>query len=163
MSLLDGLKDAMINPLFESATESSIDDDMDFEFALEAAVDPQIELSDADIIAILDDENPDNIVSDMTTKDEDIKKIEKDSIEEGATMEAMCDEGAALEALLDELIANEGNSEEPPEAAQPTSVEGCTRAACETDDDDDLEDNDADDEEDDDDYTTLDSLLNSIF
>ena len=165
MSLLNGLKDAMINPLFDSAAESALDDEMDFEFALEAAVDPQIELSEADIEAILDDDNPDNIVSDMTTKDENIGSIEKDLVDEDEVgLEAMLD--AIIAANESEMNPNEMPSEEP---ANLEGEEGC-KSACENDDcdddcdDKDEEDDDEDDEDEiDDDYTTLDSLLNSVF
>lgn len=142
MSLLDGLRDAMINPLFDAITESDMDNEFDFELALEAAVDKQIELSDADIAAILDDDNPDNIVADMSRKDESISKIADDAVDE---------ELATLESMLDDLLASES---EMPEEDNPADDPECI--ACETDDEDDAE-------EDDEDYVTLDSLLDSVF
>lgn len=145
MSLLDGLKDAMINPLYDSVTESDIDAEIDFEFALEAAVDKQIELSDADISAILDDDNPDNIVADLSTKDENISNIADD---------AVSDDLASLEAMLDEFIAEENAEPEKDEPERdPESLEGCGGKACETE-----EENDEDDQ-----YLSLDSLLDSVF
>ena len=158
MSLLNGLKDAMINPLYDAASEADLDLEMDFEFALESAVDPQIELSESDIAAILDDDNPDNIVADMSSNDESVNKIQKD----------FSDEDIDLEAMIGELLANESNSddgmpsEEPEDISDVKSNEGCGKSACENDD---ADDDDFDDDEDDEDeeYTTLDSLLTSIF
>ena len=156
MSLLDGLKEAMINPIFDSVMESDIDEDLDFELAIEAAVDQQIELSEEDIAAILDDENPDNITADITTKDEKLDKIAEDTVN---------DELNALEAMLDEFLANEMEMpEEDDPKKDPESMEGCSKKACETDDDDDYEDEeDDDDESEDDGYLSLDSLLDSVF
>lgn len=146
MSLLDGLKDAMANPLYDSVTESDIDEEINFEFALEAAVDNHIELSDTDIAAILDDENPDNIVADMTNKDENISNIANDAIS---------DDLASLEAMLDEFIAEEEIStpEKDDVEEDPESLEGCNGKACETE-----EDMDEDNQ-----YLSLDSLLDSVF
>ena len=98
MSLLDGLKDAMINPLFDAVNESDVDTDLDFELALEAVVDKQIELSEDDYAAIMDDENPDNVMADISTKDEQVSKIAKDVVD---------DDFEALESMLDELLATE--------------------------------------------------------
>lgn len=149
MSLLDGLKEAMINPLFDSVEESDIDAELDFELALEAVVDKQIELSDADIAAILDDDNPDNIVSDLTAKDENISKIADDAFD---------DDMNALESLLDELLAAESDMPEVP-GDDPESTEGCGSKALEMDDDDD----EYDEDDDDDSFISLDSLLDSVF
>lgn len=156
MSLLDGLKDAMINPIFDSVMESEYDDDLDFELAIEAAVDRQIELSEADIAAILDDENPDNIAADITKKDESIDKIADDNVN---------DDLNALESILHEFLAMEMNMpEEDDSSKDPESMEGCSKKACETDDEDDYEDEeDDDDESEDDGYLSLDSLLDSVF
>ena len=158
MSLLDGLKEAMINPLFESVEEADTDAELDFEMALEAVIDDHIELSDADVIAIMDDENPDNIVADMTSKDENESKIEEDAMDDGTK---------ALEAALDELLALENElpvKDDPaddPEST-PALTEGCNSKALEMDDDDAEYDED-DENEDDEDYVSLDSLLGSIF
>jgi hypothetical protein len=150
MSLLDGLKQSMINPLYDSIMESEMDDEFDFETALEEAVDKQIELSDSDIRAILDDENPDNIVADFTDKDESLNKIAKDTVNEDL---------ATLESMLDELLAIESDLPEDP-GKDPESLEGCNKGACEMDDGPD----DANEvEEDEDDYISLDSLLDSVF
>lgn len=155
MSLLDGLKNAMINPLYDSVTESDVDDELDFEFALEAVIDKQIELSDSDIAAILDDTNPDNEVSDMSAKDENIDKIAEDTANA---------ELNALEAMLDEFLAEEMEMPEDDNSKDdPESMEGCSKKACEMDDDDDEYDEDDDEDDDDDSYMSLDSLLDSIF
>lgn len=170
MSLLDGLSDAMINPIFDAVTEADLDDSMDFEMALEAVID--IELSEADIDAILDDENPDNIVSDMTSKDETVAKIKKDVKDE--ILEDDSDDGiATLEAMLDELNAMESDipeDDDPADDPESKALDACNQKACEMDDDDTeydegYEDSDDDlgDSDDDDDYVSLDSLLGSIF
>lgn len=134
MSLLDGIKDAMINPLYDSIMESDMDDDLDFEFALEAAVDTALELSDDDIAAILDDDNPDNIAADLTTKDENASKIADD-----ATYDA-------LESALAELLALE-QDDNMPEEDDPKTHPDDVAEECGDDDSDDI---------------TLDSLLDSI-
>ena len=153
MSLLNGLKDAMSNPLFDAVTESDMDESFDFEMALEAAIDKQIELSDDDIAAILDDENPDNIVADISSKDENISNIAKDSVDEDLN---------ALESMLNEILAEE--SEEPSGDFESNNLCGSKAKACEMDDEDEFEEELEDDtDEDDDDYTSLDSLLNSVF
>ena len=159
MSLLDGLKDSMVNPIFDSIMESDMDAEFEFETALEAVIDKQIELSAEDISAILDDENPDNIVSDMTKNDEKVSKIAEDSVDEDMQ---------ALEALLDELLAVESETPESDEPAKdPESLEGCSKSACEMDDgaDDEAEVEDVIDEldDDDDDNISLDSLLAMVF
>ena len=157
MSLLDGLKDCMANPLFDSMMESDMDADFDFETALEAAIDKQIELSEEDIAAILDDENPDNVVSDITKNDEKVSKIAEDSLaDEMATLESMLD--ALLESSAD-LPEQDDPSDDP---ENPKSLEGCSKSACEMDDGADNEPEDSEDE-DDDDYVSLDSLLDTVF
>ena len=157
MSLLNGLREAMINPLFEAVNEADIDADFEFECALEAVVDKHIELTEEDYDAIMDDDNPDNIVADITAKDESVSKIANDAID---------DDLKALESMLDELIALEEDQEIPevePETIETT--ESKCAAATEMDDDDIEYDEDDDNEEDDDsdEVVSLDSLLNSIF
>ena len=147
MSLLDGLKDAMINPIFDSVTESDADAELDFELALEAAVDKHVELSDADVAAIMDDDNPDNIVADMGPKDESVSKIAEDAVD---------DDFKALEAMLDELNALEADTSDDDSVENTEPIEeGCGGKACE-------EEGDAE-PEDDPDYVSLDSLLDSVF
>lgn len=134
MSLLDGIKDAMINPLYDSIMESDMDDNLDFEFALEAAVDTALELSDDDIAAILDDDNPDNIAADLTTKDENASKIADDAAYD------------ALESALAELLALE-QDDNMPEEDDPKTHPDDVAEECGDDDFDNI---------------TLDSLLDSI-
>jgi hypothetical protein len=148
MSLLDGLKESMMNPLFDAVEESDIDIELDFELAIEAVIDKQIALSDSDIAAILDDDNPDNLVSDLTSKDENISKIADDAID---------DDLKSLESMLNDLLAFESDMPDDP-GIDPESTEGCGSKACEMDDDDDEYDDDDDDY-----YLSLDSLLSSVF
>jgi hypothetical protein len=149
MSLLDGLNDAMINPVYDSILESDLDTELDFEMAIEAVVDKEIELSDSDIKDILNDDNPDWIGVDMTTKDESVSKITDDAVE---------DDLKSLESMLDEYLAFESRLVDEDEPSNdPESTESCGTKACEMDDDDDEYDDD--DEE----YMSLDSLLDSIF
>lgn len=158
MSLLNGLKDAMINPLFDAVNESDVDNDLDFELALEAVVDKQIELSEDDYAAILDDENPDNVVADISDKDEKISKIAKEVTE---------DDFEALESMLDELLATEEiiTDDQGDEIVDPESTESCksecgSKAT-------EMDDTDPDAEEytdsSDDEIVSLDALLDSIF
>lgn len=146
MSLLDGIKDAMINPLYDSIMESDMDDDLDFEFALEAAVDTALELSDDDIAAILDDDNPDNIAADLTTKDENASKIADAAVED------------ALESALAELLALEQDDDYMPEKDDPKTHPDDVAEEC-GDDDDYIAEECGDEDSDD---ITLDSLLDSI-
>ena len=158
MSLLNGLKNAMINPLFDAVNEADIDAEFEFEMALEAVIDKQIELSEEDYAAIMDDNNPDNIVADITSKDEAPSKIAQDAID---------DDMKALEAMLDELLAMEETTDtahgETPGVDPETmgSLDACCKAT-EMDDDDTEYDEDEDDDDADDAFS-LDSLLNSIF
>ena len=154
MSLLNGLKEAMLNPMFEAVNESDIDAELDFEMAMEAVVDKHIELSDADIAAIMDDNNPDNVVADIGANDESIKKITEDAFEDDlASLESMLDEFLASESVM---IPDDPNSDADPESTEGCkSTEGCGSKATEMDDEDGDDDND--------DYLSLDSLLKSIF
>ena len=138
MSLLDGFDKALLNPIFDDAMEAQEDMDFEFELALEASVDKFIELSEKDYAAILDDNNPDNIVADITTKDESVSKIAEDAID---------DDLKSLESLLDEL-------ENMEYAYESSSIP----------DDDPADDPEAEESfGEDDDYVSLDSLLDSVF
>lgn len=159
MSLLDGLKDAMANPLFDAVNEADMDAEFEFETALEAVVDKHIELTDADYAAILDDDNPDNIAADIGPKDETIDNIADDSID---------DEIKSLESMLDAFLASESDNTPDDPGVDPDSTEGCVNAESEgcvkaTEMDDDDTEYDEGDEDEDDDYVSLDSLLDSIF
>ena len=156
MSLLNGLKDALINPLFDAVNEADIDADFEFETALEAVIDKQIELSEEDYAAIMDDENPDNIVADITTKDENPSKIASD---------AMDDDLKALESMLDELLAMEENIEDAQAEIRSVDPEtlGSLDANCKATEMDDVDSEDDEDEPEEDDTFSLDSLLKSVF
>ena len=136
MSLLDGLKDALINPLYTAVVEADADEDFEFETALEAVIDGHIQLDQNDIDAILDDENPDNVVADMTVNDEKPANIIKDFEEAEIVEEQVIEEGddlKSLEAALDELLAMDSAIDNADADEDPESTEGCTQKACETD------------------------------
>lgn len=78
MSLLDGLKDSLKNPLAENNDEMEFILESDFETALEKAID--VKLSPADIAAILNgDDDIDDDEDDIDDPDDD---IDKDMIED---------------------------------------------------------------------------------
>lgn len=93
MSLLDGLKDSLKNPLAENNDDMSFVLESDFELALEKAID--VKLSPEDIKAILngDDDIPDD-EDDLNDPDDDIDKDYTSELE-------ACKE--ALEATMTEL------------------------------------------------------------
>ena len=64
---LDGLETIFETPTADAILESEFDNEMNFDYVLESAIDK--ELSEADIAAILDDDNPDNIASDFADID----------------------------------------------------------------------------------------------
>ena len=93
MSLLDGLKDSMKNPLAENNEDMEFVLESDFDLALEKATD--VRLSPEDIRAILngDDDIPDD-EDDLDDPDDDINKDYTSELE-------ACKE--ALEATMTEL------------------------------------------------------------
>lgn len=104
MSLLDGLKESLKNPLADNNDDMRFALESDFEFALERAVD--VKLSPADIAAILNGEDDiDDAEDDIDDPNDDIDKDYVDSLEE-------CDK--ATEAVLESLtsIADELNADE---------------------------------------------------
>lgn len=116
MSLLDGLKDSLKNPLAENNDEMEFILESDFETALEKAID--VKLSPADIAAILNgDDDIDDEEDDLDDLDDD---IDKDMI--GDLQKAK----EALEATMTEI--------------------GIDTAADELDEDDDLDDPELDPE-----------------
>ena len=147
MSLLNGLEKALLNPIYEDIMESEVDLEMDFEFALEAIIDKKIELSDEDVSAILDDDNPDNIAADLGRKDESIDNIANDSID---------DDMKSLEALLEELenldIVEESSNDRPEEDRSENDPDSLESEL------DDIEEDEVEDER-----ISLDALLKSIF
>lgn len=93
MSLLDGLKDSLKNPLAENNDEMEFILESDFETALEKAID--VKLSPADIAAILNgDDDIDDEEDDIDDPDDD---IDKDTIEDLQKAKE------ALEATMTEL------------------------------------------------------------
>ena len=93
MSLLDGLKDSMKNPLTENNDDMSFVLESDFELALEKATD--IKLSPEDIRAILNgDDDIDDEDDDLDNPDDDVDKDYTSELE-------ACKE--ALEATMTEL------------------------------------------------------------
>ena len=119
MSLLDGLKDSMKNPLAENNSDMEFVLESDFELALEKATD--VKLSPEDIRAILNgDDDIDDEEDDLDNPDDDVDKDYTSELE-------ACKE--ALEATITEL--------------------GIDTAGDELDEDDDLDDPELDPEGDD--------------
>ena len=119
MSLLDGLKDSMKNPLAENNNDMEFVLESDFELALEKATD--VKLSPEDIRAILNgDDDIDDEEDDLDNPDDDVDKDYTSELE-------ACKE--ALEATMTEL--------------------GIDTAGDELDEDDDLDDPELDPEGDD--------------
>ena len=115
MPLLDGLNDSLRNPLYDSIMESLEDENLDFEFALEAVVDNKIELSDEDIAAILDDDNPDNIAADIGRKDEAPSQIEDEVLKKDLGI---------LESLMSSLESDFGFDNDLDDEEAPVDVGG---------------------------------------
>ena len=93
MSLLDGLKDSMKNPLAENNSDMEFVLESDFELALEKATD--VKLSPEDIRAILNgDDDIDDEEDDLDNPDDDVDKDYTSELE-------ACKE--ALEATITEL------------------------------------------------------------
>lgn len=93
MSLLDGLKDSMKNPLAENNNDMEFVLESDFELALEKATD--VKLSPEDIRAILNgDDDIDDEEDDLDNPDDDVDKDYTSELE-------ACKE--ALEATITEL------------------------------------------------------------
>lgn len=112
MSLLDGLSEALGNPLYDALMESDLSFHEEFSEALESTVDK--ELSAADIAAILDDNNPDNQMADM-----------------GPGEEFSPDAGASNDPSLESMVRSFRDLEQ--QAAEEALVRECEAlvAACE--------------------------------
>ncbi len=140
MSFMDDIKDAVSNPLFDAVEESYIDDELDSDFAIEAATNKIVELSENDIAAILDDNNSDNIACDLERDEEMVDNIAEDDFDN------------VIESLLvslesdDSMIPDPDDPRDDPEANE-----------------EDLSVGDQSEDTDDDDYLSLDSLLDSMF
>lgn len=156
MSLLEGLNDEMENRYLDFLLESDLDDAFEFDAIMESVSEEYgVELSQADIDAIMDDNNPDNAMADINGED----------IDEGE-MESFLDNDIAE---LEQLLAMESGSPEPddltddPDYEPPTS-EGCAK---ESDDEFDFDFDDEDDEYDDDEFDddediSIESILDSL-
>lgn len=104
MSLLDGLKESLKNPLADNNDDMRFALESDFEFALERTVDAK--LSPADIAAILNGEDDiDDEEDDIDDPNDDIDKDYIDSLEkcDKATEAAL----ASLTSAADELDADD--------------------------------------------------------
>lgn len=114
MSLLDGLSEELENPMFNALMESNTNFHEEFSEAIEASVDR--ELSEADIAAILDDNNPDNQMADL-----------------GAGEEYSSDAGASNDPSLEAMIRQYRDLEA--EMAEEALIRECEEilAACESD------------------------------
>lgn len=104
MSLLDGLKESLKNPLADNNDDMRFALESDFEFALERAIDAK--LSPADIAAILNGEDDiDDAEDDIDDPDDDIDQDYIDSLEECNKVTE-----ATLESLM--TIADELNADD---------------------------------------------------
>lgn len=156
MSLLEGLNDEMENRYLDFLLESDLDDAFEFDAIMESVSEEYgVELSQADIDAIMDDNNPDNAMADINGED----------IDEGE-MESFLDNDIAE---LEQLLAMESGSPEPDDLTddpdyEPPASEGC---ANESDDEFDFDFDDEDDEYDDDEFDedddiSIESILDSL-
>lgn len=137
MSLLDGLAEQLGVGRYDPALEAEEELELDQSYALEAAMeaidkfDQELEdgeLSEADIRAILDDNNPDNVAADIEMGEENPGTVGGDELSE---------EVKALEALLDEINGEDTEDDLPDEEDDPilTSIEDddndCSSDECE--------------------------------
>ena len=135
MSLLDGLAEQLgvggYDPVLEAEEERELGPDPALEAAREElnkleAESGKGELSEEDIQAILNDDNPDNIAADIETGEETQDNISGDSVPE---------DFKAIESMLDEMLG-ENDPGEPTEvepAADPEE-DGAVPEAMESDD-----------------------------
>lgn len=106
MSFLDGLSDELTNPLYDGLMEAFSERTFEFEGALEAATD--VVLSEADIAAIMDDNNPDNMMADLEPGDEfklDAGASDDPSLESSLATYMQTQQTLAEEALVRECEA----------------------------------------------------------
>ena len=114
MSLLDGLKDSMKNPLAENNSDMEFVLESDFELALEKATD--VKLSPEDIRAILNgDDDIDDDEDDLDDPDDDIDKDYIKDLEgcKEALESTMTELG--IDTAADELDADDSDLEMDPE------------------------------------------------
>ena len=114
MSLLDGLKEQLKNPLADNNEEIEFALESDFEVALEKAID--VKLSPADIAAILNgDDDIDDDEDDLDDPDDDIDKDYIKDLEgcKEALESTMTELG--IDTAADELDADDSDLEMDPE------------------------------------------------
>ena len=134
MSLLDGLKEQLKNPLADNNEEIEFALESDFEVALEKAID--VKLSPADIAAILNgDDDIDDDEDDLDDPDDDIDDdIDKDYIKdlEGCkeALESTMTE-LGIDTAADELDADDSDLEMDPEEDDEVISEEALLAKCE--------------------------------
>ena len=114
MSLLDGLKDSLRNPLAENNEDMNLVLESDFELTLEKAID--VKLSPADIAAILNgDDDIDDDEDDIDDPEDDIDKDTVKDLEcaKEALESTMTELG--IDTAADELDADDSDLEMDPE------------------------------------------------
>lgn len=130
MSLLDGLKEQLKNPLADNNEEIEFALESDFEVALEKAID--VKLSPADIAAILNgDDDIDDDEDDLDDPDDDIDKDFIKDLEgcKEALESTMTELG--IDTAADELDADDSDLEMDPEEDDEVISEEALLAKCE--------------------------------
>ena len=130
MSLLDGLKEQLKNPLADNNEEIEFALESDFEVALEKAID--VKLSPADIAAILNgDDDIDDDEDDLDDPDDDIDKDYIKDLEgcKEALESTMTELG--IDTAADELDADDSDLEMDPEEDDEVISEEALLAKCE--------------------------------
>ena len=130
MSLLDGLKEQLKNPLADNNEEIEFALESDFEVALEKAID--VKLSPADIAAILNgDDDIDDDEDDLDDPDDDIDKNYIKDLEgcKEALESTMTELG--IDTAADELDADDSDLEMDPEEDDEVISEEALLAKCE--------------------------------
>ena len=130
MSLLDGLKEQLKNPLADNNEEIEFALESDFEVALEKAID--VKLSPADIAAILNgDDDIDDDEDDLDDPDDDIDKDYIKDLEgcKEALESTMTELG--IDTAADELYADDSDLEMDPEEDDEVISEEALLAKCE--------------------------------
>ena len=88
-SLLDGMYDAVSeDPIMEAINDALLEDLMEKDLAMETAMDGEISLSDSDIAAILNDNDPDNQFADFDSDEDDSDLEDLDGEECGTGCES---------------------------------------------------------------------------
>ncbi len=129
MSLLDGLKEQLKNPLADNNEEIEFALESDFEIALEKAID--VKLSPADIAAILNgDDDIDDDEDDLDDPDDDIDKDTVKDLEScKEALESTITE-LGIDTAADELDADDSDLEMDPEEDDEVISEEALIAKC---------------------------------